>query len=644
MLRYCLVNSGFTASPHLPAGVEQWPAACGGELVEPDALGTAAACARYDIIHMVYSAATLPLIAQVHRLLGPRRAARLVLSFPAIHAGRPPTDQHHALVEACARADLLFGPDYATARHYEDLIGQPVHVLAHPADLGRSAVPLRADEKIAFVMSPERYAEARRAFPQLPAPGGRARFRGRAVELISDQLGSDAGLLQRLSQFAFICLDAELEGQDAALIHLASLGCALIGGGRAEVTRRCFALSAHLAFQDTLKTLDWLLHDPDAKAYMLEYAADKLEYYNHGNSSQRLCRLLGATGRDALAPASSAAGRVVYLDAIAHASGPASVAYDINEFVVVCLVKNGAEYLPSFLRHYRRIGARHFYFIDNGSTDRTGTLLSQQPDVTVYRTALVFKKFESEMRRVIIERHCQSRWCLSVDIDELFEFPGHGSVTAADFLGYLNANRYTAVVAYMLDMFAVRGQDDSVYLEDTYTNFSLDDVTREDYFSGFEAFCSNNVLPCAEIGNYYGGVRQSHVKSGESRFLLTKHALLFIDHHLEAVTMPHFCNNARIADVTCLLKHYKLTASLKTRIEDGIKAGTFPFILKDQVAAYLSLLGAGADYTQGRGSTVYTGVDYLLDRGFLHASAAYRQHLARAARSSAVADQSGSTP
>lgn len=587
----------------------------------------------------MFSASNLALIAQLDRLLGARRTARLVLSFPAIHAGCPPAAGHPDLVEACARADLLFGPDYATARHYEDLIGQPVHVLAHPADLDRSHAPQRPEEKIAFVMSRERYAEARREFPQLPAPGKSARYRGRAVEIISDRLGNDAGLLQRLSRFTFICFDSELRGQDAALIHLASVGCALIGGGRAEVTRRCFALSAHLALQDTLKTLDWLLHDPDAKAYMLEYAADKLEYYNHGNSRQRLCRLLGATGRDALAPASGTAGRVVYLDAIEHASGPASVAYDITEFVVVCLVKNGAEYLPSFLRHYRRIGARHFYFIDNGSTDSTGTLLSQQPDVTVYRTALVFKKFESEMRRVIIERHCQSRWCMSVDIDELFEFPGHGSVTAAGFLGYLNANRYTAVVAYMLDMFAVRGQGDSVYLEDTYTNFSLDDVTREDYFSGFEAFCSYNVLPCAEIGNYYGGVRQSHVKSGESRFLLTKHALLFIDHHLEAVTMPHFCNNARVADVTCLLKHYKLTASLKARIEDGIKAGAFPFILKDQVAAYLSLLDTGTDFTQGRGSTVYTGVDHLLDCGFLHASANYRAHLTQAAP-----DQSASTP
>jgi hypothetical protein len=216
---------------------------------------------------------------------------------------------------------------------------------------------------------------------------------------------------------------------------------------------------------------------------------------------------------------------------------------------------------------------------------------------------------------------------MCVDIDELFEFPGSGTLTTRSFLDYLNANGFTSVVAYMLDMFAVDASLGGIYLEDTYRNFDLSDVSKGDYFSGFEAFCDHNLLPCPEIGNYYGGVRQHHIRSGESRFLLTKHPLMFIDHHIEAVTMPHFCNKSRVADVTCLLKHYKLTASLKERIEEGIRTDSFSFIIQDQIAAYLSLSGNGPDYRAGCRSEVYTDVGRLVENGFLYTSDRYQAYV-----------------
>jgi hypothetical protein len=631
MLKYCLVNSGIAPRSELPVGVEQWVDALGGELVVPEALDTPVACARYDVIHIVCCPHNDLLIADIRNRLGWNGKTRVILSLRSMFDARPETHEHDALVAACAQADLLVACDHATVLHYERMTGRRVHALPDPADLRRlyaEAVASRPQlDKIAFVMRRERF--------EAHGPG----FLGRDVELFCDDFRSTPALLARLGHFAFICFDADLEGHDAELIYLAARGCAIIGGGRAEVIKRCFSLSAHRALNDTLKTLRWFLDDEDAKRYALECAADKLEYYNHGNSRNRLMALLAATGlpdaRDPGADSAMAgdADRVVYLDAIHHVSGPAHVTYDSDEFVVVCLVKNGAEYLPSFLRHYRRIGATHFYFVDNESTDATPSLLADEPDVTVFRTALQHRKFESEIRRVIIEKHCASRWCMCVDIDELFEFPGSGTLTTRSFLDYLNAHGFTSVVAYMLDMFSADAHTAGVYLEDAYPNFDLSDVSKGDYFSGFEAFCDHNVLPCPEIGNYYGGVRQNHIRSGESRFLLTKHPLVFIDHHIEAVTMPHFCNKARIADVTCLLKHYKLTASLKERIKEGIRTDSFSFIIKDQIAAYLSLSINGPDYRAGRPCEVYTGVGHLVENGFLYTSERYRAYLARATRS-----------
>lgn len=644
MFKYCLVNSGLASRPDLPIGVEQWVDALGGDLVVPDAVDTPSACTRYDVIHIVCCPPTYRLIADVRSRLDRDGNTKVILSLRSIFDARPEPHEQDDLISACAHADLLVACDYATVLHYERIVQRPIHVLPNPADLRRLYADADASapklDKIAFVIRRERFDEFNRECMDLPAHASTPSFQGRDIEVFHDDFRNDPALLARLGQFSFICFDTDLEGYDAELIYLAARGCAVIGGGRAEVNKRCFSLSAHRAFNDTLKTLRWFLSDDAAKRYALECAADKLEYYNHGNSRHRLTALLAAIGLpDARETGTDAAmagdgDRIVYLDAIRHVSGPNHVAYGGNEFVVVCLVKNGAEYLPSFLRHYRRIGARHFYFVDNESTDATRTILADQPDVTVYRTALSHRKFESEIRRAIIEKHSRSRWCMCVDIDELFEFPGSDTLTMRGFLDYLNANGFTSVVAYMLDMFAVDASTSGVYLEDAYPGFDLSDVSKGDYFSGFEPFCDRNVLPCPEIGNYYGGVRQHHIRSGESRFLLTKHPLVFIDHRIEAVTMPHFCNRSRVADVTCLLKHYKLTASLRERIEEGIRTDSFSFIIKDQIAAYLSLSGAGPAHRPGRRSEVYTDVGRLVESGFLYTSEHYRAHVARTTQSS----------
>jgi hypothetical protein len=636
-LNYCLINSGLPAERGLPMGVEQWVGALGGQRVEPEALALPGACERYDIVQLVWCPQNARLVADIRSRLGAHSRTRLVVSLPSIFEASYEPHEIDVLAATCAHADLLTASDPASAQHYERLLGQPVNTLAHPADLdgdNAGAHDTRLDQ-IAFVMSRARFDDLNREFMGLPAQEGSTRLQGREIEVFGDDFCSSPVRLQRLSRYAFICFDADLEGHDAELLYLARRGCVILGGGRAEIIKRCYALTAHRDFPETLKSLIWLLSDDAAKNFALECAADKCEYYNHGNSRNRLLNLLApadATLCEALpaCPPARASGNVVFLDAIHRVSGPAHFAYADNEFMVVCLVKNGIEYLPSFLRHYRAMGARHFCFIDNESTDDTREVLAHEPDVTTYRTALKHKKFESEIRRVIIERHCRSRWCMCVDIDELFEFPGADVITSRGFLDYLNVNWFTSVVSYMLDMFAQEPHAAAPYLEDAYPNFDLSNITRGDYFAGFEAFCDRNVLQEPGIGNYYGGVRQHYIRSGESKFLLTKHPLVFIDHRIEAVTMPHFCNNARVADVTCLLKHYKLTVSLRARIEEGVETDTFAFIIKDQIAAYISLFSNEAAFGHAGTAEAYVDVEHFVRRGFLHTSERYRNYIARA--------------
>src|SRR5215210_5008710 len=140
-------------------------------------------------------------------------------------------------------------------------------------------------------------------------------------------------------------------------------------------------------------------------------------------------------------------------DSIEHLYGPEEVPYDEDELVLVCLVRDGRPYVRSFVEHHTSMGIKHMFFLDNGSTDGTVEALKEYENVTVLQTGLPYKRYKGSMKQYLIERFGRGRWCLCVDIDELFDYPYSDVVGLDSLLGYLNERSYTAVVAQMLDMF-----------------------------------------------------------------------------------------------------------------------------------------------------------------------------------------------
>jgi hypothetical protein len=139
---------------------------------------------------------------------------------------------------------------------------------------------------------------------------------------------------------------------------------------------------------------------------------------------------------------------------IEHLHGPKEVDYGADELVVLVVARDGRPYIKSFVEHYRSLGAKHLVFLDNGSVDGTVEALTEYEDVTVLRTKLYFEKYAISMRQYLIERFGRGRWTLTVDQDELFDYPYSDVVSLKALLRYLNDNSYTAVVAQWLDMFS----------------------------------------------------------------------------------------------------------------------------------------------------------------------------------------------
>ena len=261
---------------------------------------------------------------------------------------------------------------------------------------------------------------------------------------------------------------------------------------------------------------------------------------------------------------------------IEHLYGPKEVDYEVDELVVLVQVRNGRRYVRSFVEHYLSMGVKHLVFLDNGSTDGTVEALTGYENVTVLYTGLLYKYYNVAMKRYLIERFGRRRWTLSVDIDELFEYPYSNVVSLKALLGYLNENSYTAVVSYMLDMFSEEplsekplseegSQKDDLPLKERYRFYDISDIRTRSYREVGEI---GNVLPNEQIEILRGGVQW---RLFGIHPLLTKHPLVFLDDELKPMDLSeHWAGNARIADFTGILLHYKLSDNLYGQVRREI--------------------------------------------------------------------------
>src|SRR5437868_8154974 len=78
--------------------------------------------------------------------------------------------------------------------------------------------------------------------------------------------------------------------------------------------------------------------------------------------------------------------------ALPHLKAIRSSAITPSQRIILCHVRDEAELLPYFLKHYREIGVKRFAFVDNGSTDNTLPYLLDQSDCDVFQFTGSFRE------------------------------------------------------------------------------------------------------------------------------------------------------------------------------------------------------------------------------------------------------------
>ena len=133
--------------------------------------------------------------------------------------------------------------------------------------------------------------------------------------------------------------------------------------------------------------------------------------------------------------------------------------------LVFCCLRNEAERLPYFLDYYRKLGAAHFLFVDNDSNDGSAAILQDAADVSVWRTSAPYRqaRFGMDWLGWLQMRYGHGHWCLTVDADELFLFPGVTDLALTGLTQSLEKQNRGSFGAVMLDMYPAGPVGDGAY-------------------------------------------------------------------------------------------------------------------------------------------------------------------------------------
>ena len=173
-----------------------------------------------------------------------------------------------------------------------------------------------------------------------------------------------------------------------------------------------------------------------------------------------------------------------------------------GDILAFSTVRNERIRLPYFLKYYRKLGVRHFFFVDNGSDDGTGKYLETQPDCSIWFTNESYKraKFGVDWLNGLKRKYALGHWILAVDVDEFLIYPHIDKRPLKALTDWLDARNIHSFGTILLDMYSQDPLADTPYRE------------GDDPFASLPYFDSGNYVMNhnPRYGNLWiqGGVRQ----------------------------------------------------------------------------------------------------------------------------------------
>jgi len=300
--------------------------------------------------------------------------------------------------------------------------------------------------------------------------------------------------------------------------------------------------------------------------------------------------------------------------------GPKYINLKKDEIVCIILFRDMGYYLEYFYKYYRSIGVNYFICVDNGSTDDSISIVSKWENTILLKSELNFKHYQRELRQIATTRYCSDGWRLAVDPDEILEYFGSKKISLQTLIGDLEKNKFTGVVAYMLDMIPENKLSEiskTTFEESIKRNvfYSLDDIYSYGYYDKdcpIHGIIKNNKLNYENVEWKFGGIRKKYF--GEE-CCLTKHPIFYYKNGVIPFVHPHLTTGLSLADFTVVLKHYKFSG---TYIEREKKLIDDDRIFHDETRKRSSIINDGKSFSfKMNDFEDNSSIEYLIDRGFV---------------------------
>jgi hypothetical protein len=119
------------------------------------------------------------------------------------------------------------------------------------------------------------------------------------------------------------------------------------------------------------------------------------------------------------------------------------------------VTRDGANLLPSFMRHYRGLGVTRFIAVDDQSSDGTRDLLAGHTDVDLWASSVRYREAKHGLfwRERLARMYGWERWYVNVDTDEFLVYDGMDRHGLPDLLRWLERKRLRLLLAPMLDLY-----------------------------------------------------------------------------------------------------------------------------------------------------------------------------------------------
>jgi len=138
-----------------------------------------------------------------------------------------------------------------------------------------------------------------------------------------------------------------------------------------------------------------------------------------------------------------------------------------GDVLLMSVVRNEKIRLPYFLDYYRKLGVRHFLFVDNDSTDGTLDYLKAQPDVSVWYTNASYRRstFGIDWSNYLLRKYAHGHWVLTVDPDEFLIYPFCDTRPIDALTDWLDGTGVRSFGTMLLDMYPEGPIQEATYHE-----------------------------------------------------------------------------------------------------------------------------------------------------------------------------------